>query len=88
MIHDIVTIGRNDPLEKIDYLNAINYFNKSPNSVNQERERLSLGSTPTLGSESFIANEVFEDTKSVMRDFLTVASTNIICNKKEISHKN
>ncbi|XP_034185008.2 swt1 RNA endoribonuclease [Osmia lignaria lignaria] len=72
MIHDIVTIGRNDPLEKIDYLNATNYFNGPSKSVNQDRERLGLGSTSILSTKLFIADEMIEDTKSVMRDFLTV----------------
>nr|XP_012138149.1 PREDICTED: transcriptional protein SWT1 isoform X1 [Megachile rotundata] len=72
MIHDIVTLGRNDPLEKIDYLHASDYFNESCTSLSPGRERSSLGSTSILSTELSVSDEIFEDTKSIIRDFLTV----------------
>ncbi|OAD53425.1 Transcriptional protein SWT1, partial [Eufriesea mexicana] len=36
MIYDIVTLGRNDPLEKIDYLNATTFINESISHFNND----------------------------------------------------
>ena len=77
MIHDIVTLGRNDPIEKIDYLNATN-MNQSFSVFNDEdQERFSLSST-ILSEELQLSNEIYEDIKSIIRDFLTVVSINKI----------
>ncbi|KOX69394.1 Transcriptional protein SWT1, partial [Melipona quadrifasciata] len=39
MIHDIVTLGRNDPIEKIDYLNATNMNQSLSVSNDEDQER-------------------------------------------------
>ncbi|XP_043514148.1 transcriptional protein SWT1 isoform X1 [Frieseomelitta varia] len=71
MIHDIVTLGRNDPIEKIDYLNATNMNQSLSVSNDEDQERFSLSST-ILSEELQLSNEIYEDIKSVIRDFLTV----------------
>ncbi|CAL7939993.1 unnamed protein product [Xylocopa violacea] len=71
MIYDIVTLGRNDPFEKIDYLNASSYLNESQ-SNSGNRERLSLNSTSILSEEQSLSDEIYEDIKSIVRDFLAV----------------
>ncbi|XP_076765588.1 swt1 RNA endoribonuclease isoform X2 [Xylocopa sonorina] len=69
MIYDIVTLGRNDPFEKIDYLNASSYLNESQSgSGNRE----SLNSTSILSEEQTLSDEIYEDIKSIVRDFLAV----------------
>lgn len=79
MIYDIVTLGRNDPIEKVDYLNATNDINETfSNSNKVNRERYSLEPLLILNQEHHFADEVFEDIKSILRDFLTVASINNI----------
>ncbi|KAK9300843.1 hypothetical protein QLX08_006557 [Tetragonisca angustula] len=78
MIHDIVTLGRNDPIEKIDYLNATN-MNQSFSVFNDEdQERFSLSST-ILSEELQLSNEIYEDIKSIIRDFLTVVVGKEMC---------
>lgn len=77
MIHDIVTLGRNDPIEKIDYLNATNMNQSLSVSNDEDQERFSLNST-ILSEELKLSNEIYEDIKSIMRDFLTVVSINKI----------
>ncbi|CAK9829010.1 Transcriptional protein SWT1 [Anthophora retusa] len=73
MIYDIATLGRNDPLEKIDYLNASNYVNETlSTSSSENRERPSFGSVSTLSQELSLSDEILEDAKSIIRDFLTV----------------
>nr|XP_031846667.1 uncharacterized protein LOC116433086 [Nomia melanderi] len=73
MVYDIVTLGRNDPFEKVDYLNATNYLNNSSCSLNeQNKEILSLNSSSSLNQENRISNEIFDDAKSVIKDLLTL----------------
>ncbi|XP_050479146.1 transcriptional protein SWT1 isoform X1 [Bombus huntii] len=72
MIYDIVTLGRNDPLEKVDYLNATNVNKPLSISNNGNRERISLNSTSIMCEELQLSDEIYEDIKSVIRDFLTV----------------
>lgn len=75
MVYDIMTLGRNDPFEKIDYLNATNYVNKSSSESNeQDTGRLSLNSVSILNQKQCVADEILDDAKNVIRDFLTVAS--------------
>ncbi|CAD1480610.1 unnamed protein product, partial [Heterotrigona itama] len=71
MIHDIVTLGRNDPIEKIDYLNATNMNQSLSVSNDGDQERFSQSST-ILSEELQLSNEIYEDIKSIIRDFLTV----------------
>ncbi|XP_076171131.1 swt1 RNA endoribonuclease [Ptiloglossa arizonensis] len=73
MVYDIMTLGRNDPFEKIDYLNATNYVNKSSSESNeQDTGRLSLNSVSILNQKQCVADEILDDAKNVIRDFLTV----------------
>lgn len=78
MIYDIVTLGRNDPLEKVDYLNATSVNKPLSNSNNGNRERISLNSTSIMCEELQLSDEIYEDIKSVIRDFLTVVSIKMI----------
>lgn len=78
MIYDIVTLGRNDPLEKVDYLNATNVNKSLSNSNNGNRESFSLNSTSIMCEELQLSDEIYEDIKSVIRDFLTVVSIKMI----------
>ncbi|XP_076286282.1 swt1 RNA endoribonuclease [Lasioglossum baleicum] len=71
MIYDIATLGRNDPLEKIDYLNATNCTNSLSSSLN-ERNKDGLSLDPILNEERHIPNEIFNDVKMTMKEFLTV----------------
>lgn len=71
MIHDIVTLGRNDPIEKIDYLNATNMNQSLSISNDEDQERFSLSST-ILSEELQLSIEMYEDIKSIIRDFLTM----------------
>lgn len=71
MIYDIVTLGRNDPLEKIDYLNATSFINESTSNFSND-------STSILSQELCLSDEIYEDIKSVIRDFLTVVRINKI----------
>ncbi|XP_076248874.1 swt1 RNA endoribonuclease isoform X2 [Calliopsis andreniformis] len=73
MIYDIATLGRNDPMEKVDYLNAVNYVQSSPCSLHaQDKEKLNLYSISILSQERRISDEIYDDAKSVIKDFLTV----------------
>lgn len=75
MIHDIVTLGRNDPLEKVDYLNATTCTDALSHSLReQDRANLSLDSISGPSQERRISDAIYEEAKSVIRDFLTVAS--------------
>lgn len=78
MIYDIVTLGRNDPLEKVDYLNATNVNKSLSNSNNGNQESFSLNSTSIMCEELQLSDEIYEDIKSVIRDFLTVVSIKMI----------
>lgn len=71
MIYDIITLGKTDPFEKVDYLNASNYVNKSF-SNSKSNESFNLDSTSILCQELYLSNEIYEDIKSIIRDFLTV----------------
>lgn len=59
-----MVLGRNDPLEKIDYYNtndrAVNYLNDSPieNSI--------------INDELRWTDDIFEDTKATVKDFLSI----------------
>ncbi|XP_026299733.1 transcriptional protein SWT1 [Apis mellifera] len=72
MIYDIITLGKTDPFEKIDYLNASNHVNRSFSSSNKSNESLNLDSTSILCQELYLSDEIYEDIKSIIRDFLTV----------------
>ncbi|XP_076676886.1 swt1 RNA endoribonuclease isoform X2 [Andrena cerasifolii] len=73
MIHDIVTLGRNDPLEKVDYLNATTCTDALSRSLHeQDGANLSLDSISGLSQERRMSDAMYEDAKSVIRDFLTV----------------
>ncbi|XP_033340043.1 swt1 RNA endoribonuclease isoform X2 [Megalopta genalis] len=66
MIYDITALGRNDPLEKVDYLNALNYTNNLSASFNEKRKDL------ILSKEQHILNDIFDEIKNTVKDFLTV----------------
>lgn len=70
MIYDVATLARNDPLEKIDYLNATN----SMDSLNEQSKdkRSSLQSVTILNKERHIPDEIFNDVKITMKEFLTM----------------
>ena len=73
MIHDIVTLGRNDPLEKVDYLNATTCTDALSRSLHEkDRANLSLDSISSPSQERRISDAIYEEAKSVLRDFLTV----------------
>ncbi|XP_053970494.1 transcriptional protein SWT1 isoform X1 [Hylaeus volcanicus] len=73
MIYDIVTLGRNDPVEKIDYLNATNHANKSPRTGSeQDKETLSSNSVSISDQELHVSHEILDDAKSSIKEFLTV----------------
>lgn len=74
MIYDIITLGKTDPFEKIDYLNASNHVNRSFSSSNKSNESLNLDSTSILCQELYLSDEIYEDIKSIIRDFLTVVN--------------
>lgn len=63
MVYNILALGRNDPLEKIDYYNmsdrVINYLSDGPteNSV--------------FNDELHLTDDIFEETKAAMKDFLS-----------------
>lgn len=78
MVYDIATLGRNDPLEKVDYLNATNVNKPLSNSNNGNRESFSLNSTSIMCEELQLSDEIYEDIKSVIRDFLIVVSIKMI----------
>ncbi|XP_012232697.1 transcriptional protein SWT1 [Linepithema humile] len=63
MVYNILALGRNDPLEKINYINmddrATNYLTNGPNE------------TSLFTEESLLTDNVFEDTKTLMKDFLS-----------------
>ncbi|EFN66674.1 Uncharacterized protein C1orf26 [Camponotus floridanus] len=67
MIYNILALGRNDPLEKIDYYNmndkTVNYLNDSPIEKSVFNEELHL------------TDDVFEDIKATMKDFLSTIIT-------------
>lgn len=64
MIYNILALGRNDPLEKIDYYNmndtVINHLNDSRPIENS-----------VFNDELNLTDDVFEDTKATMKDFLS-----------------
>lgn len=74
MIYDIITLGKTDPFEKVDYLNASNYVNRSFSSSNKSNENFNLDSTSILCQELYLSDEIYEDIKSIIRDFLTVVN--------------
>ena len=75
MIHDIATLGRDDPLEKIDYLNINDSVNDSFSgnhlSFNQEN---SDNIKAALDEELLAAEDIFEEAKAVLQSFLSPVS--------------
>lgn len=69
MIYNILALGRNDPLEKIDYYNmndrVINHLTDGPIEYSSFNDELHL------------TDDVFEDTKATMKNFLSTVC--IIC---------
>jgi len=63
MVYNILALGRNDPLEKIDYYNmndkTVNYLNDGPIEKSVFIDELHL------------TDDVFEDIKATMKDFLS-----------------
>lgn len=78
MIHDMITIGRNDPLEKIDYLNIFDNYNNesllstslSGNNDNYEQKMT------TIQKETLLAGEIYDEIKDILTEFLTIIVTN------------
>ncbi|XP_011315063.1 transcriptional protein SWT1 [Fopius arisanus] len=73
MIHDVVTLGRNDPLEKVDYLTASEFRSESllSSHLNQTGNN-PRSPTTTQSKELSVAEDIFEDIKDIVKDFLTV----------------
>ncbi|XP_015127152.1 uncharacterized protein LOC107048489 [Diachasma alloeum] len=73
MIYDVVTLGKNDPLEKVDYLIASEYRSESllTSHLNQNGNNPRRPTT-TYIKELSIAENIFEEIKAVLKDFLTV----------------
>lgn len=75
MIYDIVTLGRNDSFEKIDCLNPVNHPHASPFSFHDQSGEISSPNfTPVSIQERRILNEIYDDTKSVIKELLSVVS--------------
>lgn len=72
MIYDIVTLGRFDPLEKIDYLDTNDNSNLLSSSLHVQVEDSQTGYMSILKEELQKADEIFENAKSVIVEFLTV----------------
>ncbi|XP_029173016.1 transcriptional protein SWT1 [Nylanderia fulva] len=64
MIYNILALGRNDPLEKIDY------YNVNDKVINYLTDGLITDSF--FNDELRLADDVFEDTKMTMKDFLSI----------------
>lgn len=64
MIHDIVALKRNDSLEKI---NDININDKMIRSLSDDSVQNSI-----LSEELFLLDDVWEDIKTVIKDFFSV----------------
>ncbi|XP_043248574.1 transcriptional protein SWT1 isoform X2 [Colletes gigas] len=72
MVYDIVTLGRNDPLEKVDYLNMSKHSNNLSRNDNEQDKESSLNPVSILNQELRISNKICDDAKNIMKDFLTV----------------
>lgn len=73
MVHDVATLGRNDPLEKVDYLNASE--NQSESSLRfhlQDDEDQLSDSVSNLNEELRISGEILDELKTVLKSFLCV----------------
>ncbi|XP_044014421.1 transcriptional protein SWT1 [Aphidius gifuensis] len=82
MIHDIVTLGKNDPLEKIDYINICDAQDESLLSAslnNSYNERLDVTIT-AIQKELILAGEIYDEIQEILTEFLTVIVTNELKN--------
>ncbi|KAF7387208.1 hypothetical protein HZH68_012885 [Vespula germanica] len=73
MIYDIITLGRDDPLEKIDYIASANNKNLSFHDVffpNMQGESSQIRSA--FQEELRYSNESFEELESTIKEFLSV----------------
>ena len=75
MIHDIATLGRDDPFEKIDYLNINDSRNNSISvhhlSFNHDK---SENIETSLDEELLVADDIFEEAKAILLSLLSPVS--------------
>ncbi|KAH0535413.1 uncharacterized protein LOC123266943 [Cotesia glomerata] len=67
MIHDVISLGKNDPLEKVDYLKESEIkkrFNLADSLKDVEQEETK--------AELLLAEELFEDLKTTLTSFMSV----------------
>lgn len=73
MIHDIVALGRDDPLEKIDYLSSNSNANFSFHDIYfQDAQKPESEILSTLQEELHISDELYEDVQSTIKECLSV----------------
>ncbi|XP_024936579.1 transcriptional protein SWT1 isoform X1 [Cephus cinctus] len=74
MIHDILTLGRNDPLEKIDFLNAIESINETRTLQYDLNDNGEYYSEPVsnFDREKEMSDEILEEAKAILKKFLSI----------------
>lgn len=75
MIHDVATLGRHDPLEKIDYLHASEAQNDSLLARHLLGGEQDQQTVPIFARELGQAKEIFADAEELLLSFLTVVGT-------------
>ncbi|XP_043286285.1 transcriptional protein SWT1 [Venturia canescens] len=72
MIHDIVTLGRQDPLEKVDFLHASDLNNDSFLTLHLRGDQQNPELVPIYVKELRKAEELMEAAKDIVSSFMTV----------------
>ncbi|KAK2581146.1 hypothetical protein KPH14_007955 [Odynerus spinipes] len=76
MIYDIIALGKDDPLEKIDYLASGDNTNLSFHDIYfQETQGRESENMSTLQKELHCSDELFEDVQSTVQECLSVIVT-------------
>ncbi|XP_012287331.1 transcriptional protein SWT1 [Orussus abietinus] len=63
MIYDLITLGKQDPLEKIDFLSASNKEERTWQASDEPED--------SEENELLLTDDIFEETKAVLKSFLT-----------------
>lgn len=73
MIYDVIALGRDDPLEKIDYLSSSNNMNSSfHDNYYQKMEGRESEIISIFQEELHFSHELFEDIQSTVKECLSV----------------
>ncbi|XP_026669491.1 transcriptional protein SWT1-like [Ceratina calcarata] len=72
MIYNISTLGKNDQLVKIGRIASTSGNVPASNSKSADKNQFTINSKSIVDFELSLADDIYEDIKSIIRDFLTV----------------